>query len=71
MNKRIYELLQQCSKTSIDGEHHLPYVDQELFAQLVINECAQVCLDLQTPGLFKYKTSIEYSEEIKKHFGIK
>ena len=63
MNPRIKELASQCWDQRLYGKHF----DQEMFAQLIILECA---------GLFE----VEWGEEkltgndvgyvVKKHFGV-
>jgi hypothetical protein len=70
MNELISKFLHQCSSPSIDGDYNLDYVDQEKFAELIITECAKVCVNLQTPTNFTYKSSLEYAEAIKKHFKV-
>ena len=68
MNKRIKELAEQCWDRRLDGVHF----NQEMFALLIVRECANQC-DL----LLDHKISSEWSRgthdcsrAIKKHFGV-
>jgi hypothetical protein len=43
MNELLTNLAAQCTSESIDGPYATPYLDQEKFAMLIVNEClAQV-----------------------------
>ena len=68
MNERIKELAEQC--------HH-PYsehqIDLEKFAELIIKECVQACINKGDE--YEYKTAGQYQAElfssaIKQHFGV-
>lgn len=65
MNQRIRELLAQCTQESIDGPFASPYVDQEKFAELIIQECADVCQGFGESG-----DGYTCSYEILEHFGV-
>lgn len=41
MNNNLSKILEKCTQPSIDGDSHLPYVDQEKFARLLIEEVLQ------------------------------
>jgi hypothetical protein len=63
MNKQIKELALQA------GGSHYPTVNSrqlEKFAELLINECCKIMIDLET----KYPANLTV-REIKKHFGVK
>ncbi len=64
MNKRIRELLAQCTQESIDGLFANPYVDQEKFAELLVRECIQI-VNVNGSNL-----ECEIVSDIKKHFGV-
>jgi hypothetical protein len=62
MNKQIRELALQA------GGSHYPDVNSqqlEKFAELLINECCKIMIDLET----KYPANLTV-KEIKKHFGV-
>jgi hypothetical protein len=66
MNERIKELLAQCAQESIDGSFANRYVNQEKFAELIVQECADfVSNDRQNDdyGVF-------IANRIKQHFGV-
>ncbi len=82
MNKRIKELADQCWDQRLDGRHF----DQEMFAKLIVRECANV---LRAESERLYKLSAEEKDElfasnfeicaekcvdnevaIKEHFGV-
>jgi hypothetical protein len=67
MNNRIKELLNQCTNEYV--EKPWPLVDAEKFAELIVQECAELTLDYKNDD--HYKGWIDYRDEIKKHFGIK
>ena len=41
------------------------------FAELIVGECAQVCLAQRDPGNLNYKPSVKFAEAVKQHFGVK
>lgn len=61
MNERIRELASQCWDERLDGRHF----DQEMFAELVVQECAKVCFTDDGP-----QWAPHYAYKIKKHFGV-
>lgn len=61
MNERIRELASQCWDERLDGMHF----DQELFAELIVQECAAACFEDDGPRWAPY-----YSNKIKEHFGV-
>jgi len=69
MNKRIKELIDQCTETFtsyVDGRGNITetYFNKDKFAELIIKECAHIAW-LNTPD-----ENIAHLK-IRKHFGIK
>ncbi|NDG32973.1 hypothetical protein EB118_23260 [bacterium] len=70
MNERIQELAEQCWDQRLDGRHF----DQEMFAELVVQECL---LSLE-PDLYSKEIDYEFEQrfykrcrdKIIKHFGV-
>jgi hypothetical protein len=74
MNKRISELAEQAQKVAYytDGGYTpIMTLDQEKFAELIVKECAQVCLSQRDPANLNYKPSVKFAEAVKHHFGVK
>ena len=79
MNKTIKEFEKQCWSHYIDGilvDGHLHF-DVKKFAELIINECANLHKEVKLVGLHSenYEQGIWeglqlYSNQIKKHFGV-
>jgi hypothetical protein len=75
MNKRIKELEKQCWSHYIDGvlvDGHLHF-DVNKFAELIIAECAQACINMGNE--YEIKSAGQYQAElfafaIKQHFGV-
>jgi hypothetical protein len=74
MNERIKELVAQASYKIIET-NEAPIItqefDKELFAQLIVRECAEVCLAQRDPANLNYKPSEKFAEAVKEHFGVK
>ena len=80
MNKRIKELAEQAGMVNILDEHaseygngmfeNTPYPELEKFAELIVRECAQVCLEQRDPANLNYKPSEKFAEAVKQHFGV-
>ena len=73
MNPRIKELASQCWDQRLYGRHF----DQEMFALLIVKECANVIVDddlakdCDTFLMDSYAKGMRYSAHlIKEHFGI-
>ena len=72
MNERIKELAEQAT---VRGEEYLPgndghptptvYFDKEMFAELLVRECAQVIKDCE-----KYGCHLPLEWEVMEHFGV-
>jgi hypothetical protein len=71
MNERINEFIKQSYVTvqSPSGEGYTHF-SQEKFAQLIVKECAQVCLAQRDPANLNYKPSEKFAEAVKQHFGV-
>ena len=65
MNKRIKEIAEQCYDERLDGLFYTRHFDQEQFAEMIIKECCQMMIDLES----KYPANLTV-REIQKHFGI-
>ncbi len=44
---------------------------QAKLVELVVKECAQVCLAQRNPSNLNYKPSEQFAEAVKQHFGVK
>jgi len=72
MNERIRELLLQA--TTLRGPPFIRFkVDQEKFAELIVRECTQACINMGND--YEIKSAGQYQAElfafaIKKHFGV-
>jgi hypothetical protein len=75
MNERIKELKQQAELPLLDVDGKCKYGDTyfstEKFAELVVRECAGVCLAQRDPANLNYKPSEKFAEAVKQHFGVK
>jgi hypothetical protein len=67
MNDVIEKLLKE-STYNILG---VPQVDQKKFAQLIVQECAKVCDDIDTEYGGEDVLATWCAGAIKKHFGVK
>jgi hypothetical protein len=76
MNERMLELYRraQVPDTAIDPSNNMPYettrFSADKFAELIVRECAQVCLEQRDPGNLNYKPSVKFAEAVKQHFGV-
>ena len=71
MNERIREILSRCQLESIDGPEYPRWTDLEKFAELIVQECAQVSEDDITDGdACCTNTADRIARQIKKHFGV-
>jgi hypothetical protein len=67
MNPRIQKLIDQATRTAMwIGDPDAGELDAEKFAELIVQECAQVLWNIDSGELHD-----EYVEALKKHFGIK
>jgi len=75
MNERIDELLWQAGgytklsypdDTFLDGRYALTQEQLEKFAELIVGECASLCLDMK----YTNPQPHHYAVMIKEHFGV-
>jgi hypothetical protein len=83
MNERIRELAEQAGMTCILDEHaheygngmfeNTPYPELEKFAELIVRECFQACMNegasYEEKAAGAYQSNL-YVTAIKKHFGV-
>ena len=72
MNENIRRILNECTTPSIDSEWHLPFVDNEKFAKLIIEECIKASTKSWHTLDGYGTTSGQYTAVtlIKEHFGL-
>ena len=72
MNERIQQLAEQAG--FIDrGTNHTAYMnfDHEMFAELIIRECADICQDIDGEDNIDARSGRQdCAVEIKQHFGV-
>jgi hypothetical protein len=76
MNKRIKELIFEAVTFRLDPdsgcyEAQVCPEDLEYLVELIVGECAQVCLAQRDPANLNYKPSEKFAEAVKQHFGVK
>ena len=80
MNERIKELMIEAFQshygdpvTPVAREKAVVLVSGwgEKFAELMVRECAEVCLAQRDPANLNYKPSVKFAEAVKEHFGVK
>jgi hypothetical protein len=71
MNKLLDELSQKAEDYADDTD--LPWLATytEKLAELIVKECARVCLDQPDPQNLNYKPSEKFAEAVKQRFGVK
>ena len=75
MNERIKELRKQAAR-EVSNANQWTNDDEwnelfmEKFAELIVNQCAQVCLAQRDPANLNYKPSEKFAEAVKQHFGV-
>jgi hypothetical protein len=83
MNERIRELAEQAGMTRILDEHaheygngmfeNTPYPELEKFAELIVRECFQACMNegasYEEKAAGAYQSNL-YVTAIKQHFGV-
>jgi len=75
MNERIIELIDKATTIEEHGwGASYENFDKEKFAQLIVQECTQVCINMGNE--YEIKSAGQYQAEmfafaIKKHFGVK
>ena len=73
MNERIRELARRVVGKNKNDVGSISLFDEQIekFAELIVGECAQVCLAQRDPGNLNYKPSVKFAEAVKQHFGVK
>lgn len=71
MNKLLDELSLKAEGYADDTD--LPWLATytEKLAELIVKECARVCLDQPDPQNLNYKPSEKFAEAVKQRFGVK
>jgi len=69
MNERIKQL--EIQSVFYNEDTQLWEFDREKFAELLIQECANVCLSQRNPSNLNYKPSEKFAQALKQHFGVK
>ena len=75
MNERIKELAQQARHESSlyggkPGDKDFDELYNKKFAELIVRECVEVCLEQRNPANLNYKPSEQFAEAVKQHFGV-
>ena len=75
MNERITDLHNQAiifsgKNGGLRISSHIPNDYIEKFTELIVRECAQVCLSQRDPANLNYKPSERFAEAVKQHFGV-
>ena len=75
MNERIKELAGQALDKAVPQTWTtLTAYDltkfTEVFAELIVRECVEVCLEQRNPANLNYKPSEQFAEAVKQHFGV-
>ena len=81
MNERIRELFKQAgghismrnlASNPVQHRESVELWDDKIekFAELIVRECAQVCLAQRDPANLNYKPSEKFAEAVKQHFRV-
>jgi hypothetical protein len=75
MNERIRELREQAAKEVFKAnqwtnEDEWNDLYMAKFTELIVQECAKVCLAQRDPANLNYKPSERFAEAVKQHFGV-
>jgi hypothetical protein len=68
MNEKINEKIALLALKASDPK--TGWLDRQKFAELIVKECAQVCLAQRDPTNLNYKPSEKFAEAVKQHFGL-
>ncbi len=69
MNQRIQKLIEQATQSAMwPGDPDAGELDAEKFAQLIIQECAELTLSHRNDDY--YNGWLDYRDEIRRHFGV-
>jgi hypothetical protein len=67
--KKIPMLEKFAAQSLVESDGELIF-SKEKFAELIVKECAQVCLSQRDPANLNYKPSVKFAEAVKQHFGV-
>ena len=70
MNERILKLFTQACYHGDYEPENVPNEVVEKFAELIVRECVEVCLEQRNPANLNYKPSEQFAEAVKQHFGV-
>ena len=74
MNERITYLWEQANIRYNVYETAKPRDERktipDIFSQMIVQECAKVCLAQRDPANLNYKPSERFAEAVKQHFGV-
>ena len=70
MNERIKELIWETDEWLESNAQSDRWEREIKFAELIVQECAQVCLAQRDPANLNYKPSVKFAEAITQHFGV-
>jgi hypothetical protein len=68
----VFENLAEQAMVHVPGSTglHTRAFSLEKFAELIVQECARVCLAQRDPANLNYKPSVKFAEAVKEHFGV-
>ena len=71
MNEKLFEKFRD--ELSSGAGDYEGYDDNALdkFADLIVQECARVCLAATEPGSSQHLVSVAYADAVRRHFGVK
>jgi hypothetical protein len=70
MNERIKELAEQCTDRHFNEGGGFETFDKEKFAELIVKECAEICMMEFDTGLLMAPQAPWIAKQIKEHFGV-
>ena len=70
MNERIKQLIWETDEWLESNAQSDRWEREIKFAELIVQECAQVCLAQRDPANLNYKPSVKFAEAITQHFGV-
>jgi hypothetical protein len=71
MNERIKQLAAKANFGHMEKNQVVYDPRLEKFAELIVRECAQVCLSQRDPANLNYKPSERFAEAVTQHFGVR
>jgi hypothetical protein len=71
MSERMSELLWKAGGyTKLDGSYSLHESHLQKFAELIVRECAEICMKEFDTGLLMAPQAPGIAKQIKQHFGV-